>query len=221
LSEMLESYDARGSLSGFSFGSIRVKAGPSRLPVDPASVRVVGGSSGELRFKYATDHSFSASLRDPFPVLREVSGRFDGKNIDVSVQGVRFRPRPALAGDALRSHKNNFGQSAGGFRAIGLANDPEITGEIDLDGASFKILGCSQRTWALECGDRREGEECIGYGPFGESGQGDGRIELPGDVRSLDAFRAHRFGEDSQQIAPELGSWSSRASTPKATLPAT
>jgi hypothetical protein len=141
LSEMLESYVARGSLSGFSFGTISEKSWPFEASVDPASVRVVGGSSGELRFKYATDHSFSASLRDPFPVRAEVSGRFDGESIDMSVQGLRFDLgllSPALPPDLV---KIISGKARGGFRAIGLANDPEITGEIDLEGASFKILG--------------------------------------------------------------------------------
>jgi translocation and assembly module TamB len=141
LSEMLESYNAKGSLSGFSFGSISMKTWPFEASMDPASVKLVGGASGELRFKFATDHSFSASLRDPFPVRAEVSGTFDGKNMDMSVQGLLFDLSllsPLMPHDLI---KIKSGRARGGFRAVGLANDPEITGEIDLEDTSLKILG--------------------------------------------------------------------------------
>jgi translocation and assembly module TamB len=141
LAERLASYEATGSLSGLSLGKVAVGTWPFNASVDAKAASFVGGSSGELRFNYAANGVFSASLRNPLPVRAEVSGLYDGKNIDLSVQGLEFDLgllSPLMPADLI---KLVGGKARGGFRAIGLANDPEITGEIDLEGASVKVLG--------------------------------------------------------------------------------
>jgi translocation and assembly module TamB len=141
LTERLASYQASGSLSGLSFGTVAVERWPFDASIDSASASFVGGSSGELRLKYAENGVLSASLRSPFPVRADVSGLYDGKNIDLSVQGLEFDLgllSPLMPADLI---KIAGGKARGGFRAIGLANDPEITGEIDLEGASVRVLG--------------------------------------------------------------------------------
>ena len=141
LPEMLANYVAKGTLHGLSFGSSGSANWPFDAVASPASFTVVGGNSKELRLKFGTDSSFSASLREPFPVRAEVSGLFDGKNIDMSVQGLKFDLgllSPLMPPDLV---KIVSGSARGGFRATGLANDPEISGEIDLENLTVKILG--------------------------------------------------------------------------------
>ncbi len=141
LADKLRNYVAKGSLTGFSFGAIRASSWPFDASVDPTSLKVVGGTAGELRCQYAADGSFSASLRDPFPVRAEISGLLNSKNIDMSVQGMQFDLKllsPLMPPQLI---KIISGKARGGFRAIGLVTDPEISGEIDLEGTSLKILG--------------------------------------------------------------------------------
>ena len=145
LGEMLGSYKADGSIMGFALGSALGPANSSSWPfsasVDERSLSFVGGNSGEVRFKYANGGVFSASLRDPFPVRADVAGLFDGKNIDLSVQGIEFDLallEPVMPATLI---KIVSGKARGGFRAVGLANDPEISGAMELEGASLKVLG--------------------------------------------------------------------------------
>ena len=141
LAERLASYEASGVLSGLSLGKSRVASWPFEASIDSKAVSFVGGGSQELRFKYAANGVITAGLRAPFPVRADVSGLYDGKNIDLSVQGLEFDIgllSPLMPEDLI---KLTGGKARGGFRAIGLANDPEITGEIDLEGASVRVLG--------------------------------------------------------------------------------
>jgi hypothetical protein len=141
LGEMLANYVANGSLIGFAVGAAPPAVWPFSASADRRSVSFVGGNSGELRFKYAAGGSFSASLRAPFPVRAEVSCLYDGKNIDLSIQGLEFDLgllEPLMPSTLI---KIVSGKAKGGFRAVGLANDPEISGEVDLEDASLKVLG--------------------------------------------------------------------------------
>ncbi len=141
LLERLGSYTAKGSLSRFSFGTVSLDSWPFEASADPVSIQIQGGGSGEVRLKYSAGGSLSASLRAPFPVRAEVSGLFDGKSIDLSVQGMEFDLgllAPLMPSDLI---KIVSGKAKGGFRAVGLANDPEISGSIMLEDASLKVLG--------------------------------------------------------------------------------
>ena len=141
LGEMLGSYKADGSITGFDLGSANSSSWPFSASVDKRSVSFVGGNSGEVRFKYANGGVFSASLRNPFPVRADVAGLFDGKNIDLSVQGIEFDLallEPVMPAALIQIVS---GKARGGFRAVGLANDPEISGAMELEGASLKVLG--------------------------------------------------------------------------------
>jgi translocation and assembly module TamB len=141
LKELFASYAAKGMLSGLVVGKLRTENWPVSAIIDPAAIVVRGGSSGEILAKILPGNAFSASLRDPFPVKAELSGLYDGKSIDLSVQGLDFDLAllsPLMPPDLI---KIVAGRARGGFRAIGLANDPEISGEIDLEGASVKVIG--------------------------------------------------------------------------------
>jgi hypothetical protein len=139
--EMLANYEARGSLIGLAVGNASPTNWPFSATSDDRSVSFVGGGSGELRFKYAAGSAFSASLRAPFPVRAEVSCLFDGRNIDLSARGIDFDLgllEPLMPSALI---KIVSGRATGGFRAVGLASDPEITGEMDIEDASVKVLG--------------------------------------------------------------------------------
>ena len=137
----LAGYSAKGNLTGLALGSAGQGDWPFSATLDHNSISFVGGTQGELRFKYQNAGAFSASLRPPFPVRAEVSGLYDGKNVDLSVQGIDFDLgllSPFMPADLI---KIVSGRARGGFRAVGLANDPEISGVVDLEGASVKVLG--------------------------------------------------------------------------------
>jgi hypothetical protein len=142
LAEKLASYEAAGSLKSFALGTAApIDSWPFSVSMGADSIAFVAGPTEELRFKYASGGVFSASLRRPFPIRAEVTGLYDGKNIDLSVQGLDFDLgllSPFMPADIIRL---TGGKVHGGFRAIGLANDPEITGEVDLEGASVKVVG--------------------------------------------------------------------------------
>jgi translocation and assembly module TamB len=141
LAERLASYEAQGALSGLSFGKTAVDRWPFQASADSRALSFVGGGAGELRLEYGSGGVISAGLHAPFPVRADVSGLYDGKSIDLSVQGLEFDIgllSPLMPADLI---KLTGGKARGGFRAIGLANDPEITGEVDLEGASVKVLG--------------------------------------------------------------------------------
>ena len=141
LSEKLASYEVKGNLRELAIGPSATAAWPFKLSADEKGVSFAGGTSGELLAKYGTGGLFSASMRAPFPVRADVSGLFDGKNIDLSVQGLDFDLAllsPLIPPEII---KLTGGRARGGFRAIGLATDPDITGEIDLEGASVKVVG--------------------------------------------------------------------------------
>jgi len=141
LAERLRSYEAKGAVLDFAMGSIDVASWPFIASADPQSVSFVGGSAGELRFKYATSGSISANLREPFPMRADVSGLYDGKNIDLSVQGIEFDLGLLSSLIPPSLVKIVSGKARGGFHAMGLGNDPEITGEIDLENAIIKVPG--------------------------------------------------------------------------------
>ncbi len=137
----LAGYSVKGNLTGLALGSAGQGDWPFSATLDHNSISFVGGTQGELRFKYQNAGAFSASLRPPFPVRAEVSGLYDGKNVDLSVQGIDFDLgllSPFMPADLI---KIVSGRARGGFRAVGLANDPEISGVVDLEGASVKVLG--------------------------------------------------------------------------------
>jgi hypothetical protein len=141
LAERLQRYSASGTLSGFSWGTISTASWPFLAVADSGSISLVSGPQEEIQAKYAPGGTFTASLRSPFPALAEVSGLFDGKNIDLSVQGLSFDLRllsPLMPPDLI---KILDGRARGGFRAVGLVGDPEITGKIDIENASLKVLG--------------------------------------------------------------------------------
>ena len=139
--DMLANYEAKGSLIGLAVGSSSPTNWPFSASSDDRSVSFVGGGAGELRFKYAASGAFSANLRAPFPVRAEVSCLFEGRNIDLSARGIDFDLgllEPLMPSALI---KIVSGRATGGFRAVGLASDPEITGEMDIEDASLKVLG--------------------------------------------------------------------------------
>ena len=141
LLEAFSSYSAQGRVSDFSLGALRLASWPFNASSDSTSLALTGGQSKELRLKYAKGGYFIANLHEPFPVRADISGLYDGKNIDLSVQGIQFDLSllaPILPPNLV---KIVSGRARGGFHAMGLANDPEITGELDLENASVKILG--------------------------------------------------------------------------------
>jgi translocation and assembly module TamB len=143
LPERFASYEATGALKRFTLGGQTVDEWPFRIRSDSGTLSFVGGQSEELRVKYAPGGLISASIRDPLPLLplrAEVSCLYDGKNIDLAVQGLEFDVA-ALQPFMPDIIKLKGGKAHGGFRAVGLANDPEISGEVDLVGASVRVVG--------------------------------------------------------------------------------
>jgi translocation and assembly module TamB len=141
LAELFAHYAASGSLKAFSYGTVSADIWPFSIQIDSGSVSIAGGSQGELRCKYAPGGFLSASLRPPFPITADFSGLFDGKNMDLSVRNIEFGLdllEPLMPENVVRI---TSGKARGGFRALGLVGDPEITGEIDLVGASVKVPG--------------------------------------------------------------------------------
>ena len=144
LGERFANYEASGSLDGFKLGAVTMESWPFKVRADSGTLSFVAGPSEELRVKIASGGVISASLRNPLPMLplrAEVSGLYDGKNIDLSVQGLEFDVallQPLMPQKVI---KLGGGKARGGFHVMGLAKDPEITGEIDLLGASVRVLG--------------------------------------------------------------------------------
>ena len=137
----LEGYSLSGAMGDFKWGTLAASSWPFKAAAASKAVSIVSGSSGELRATLSSGGSFSASLRSPFPVLAEVTGLYDGANIDLSVEGLAFDLgilSPLMPPDLIRIVS---GRAQGGFRATGLAGDPEISGQIDCKGASLKVLG--------------------------------------------------------------------------------
>jgi Uncharacterized protein conserved in bacteria len=141
LADKLADYEAKGTVSGIRYGASTAEDCPFDLRVGLAALSFVAGNSSELRVKYEYSGSFSASARAPFPIQAEVSGLSDGKNLDLSVQGINFDLgllSPFMPAGLI---KIVSGTAHGGFRARGLATDPEITGEILLDKAVVRVIG--------------------------------------------------------------------------------
>ena len=141
LSQKLSHYTASGELDSFTYGTSVVETWPFSISSASSSIAVVGGSSREVKISYSKDGTISASLRPPFPIVADLSGLYDGKKIDLSVQGLSFDMSLVslfLPPDIVRI---TTGRAHGGFSAIGLASDPEIAGEIDLDGVTVKVPG--------------------------------------------------------------------------------
>jgi len=141
LSQKLSRYSVSGELGSLVYGTSVVNVWPFLISYSPSSIAVVGGSSSEVKLRYFENGVISASLRSPFPVLADLSGLYDGKKIDLSVQGLSFDM--SLVSQFLPPDiiKLTTGKAHGGFSAMGLASDPEITGEIDFDGVTVKIPG--------------------------------------------------------------------------------
>jgi hypothetical protein len=143
MSEYFANYETAGSIDGFALGSTTMQSWPFKIKENSGTLSFVGGPGGELRASYSAEGVISATFRNPLPMLplrADVSGLYDGKNIDLSVQGIEFDVallQPVMP-DII---KLDGGKARGGFRAMGLAKDPEITGEVDLVGASVKVLG--------------------------------------------------------------------------------
>ncbi len=180
LGEMLANYAAKGSLDKLAVGGSTTETWPFSASIDRSSIAFVGGSLGEVRFKYLNGGAFSASLRPPFPVRAEVSGLYDGKNVDLSVQGIDFDLgllEPFMPNDLI---KIVSGRARGGFRAVGLANDPENIGR-DRPGRRFGqgpgLAGRRCRT--LQGSDHSRGPEGERLGPIDRGGQGLHRRGLP------------------------------------------
>jgi hypothetical protein len=141
IDEMLRSYEAEGTLKGLSFGSVSVDSWPFSIHADATTLTIIGGPVKELSLRYSTGGQFSASLQKPLPVVAEVSGLFDGRNIDLSVRGIAFDLSlfsPLIPPDIV---KIESGRASGGFHAMGLASDPDLTGEIDLEGLEVRVPG--------------------------------------------------------------------------------
>jgi hypothetical protein len=144
LADRLGRYELSGSMARFSLGGRKVDRWPFKLTNDRGTVTLVGGPAAELRFKYASGGVISASIHKPLPILplsAEVAGLYNGTNIDLSIQGIDFdlaALQPLMPQKIIRL---SAGRARGGFRAIGLAKDPEISGEIDVTGASVKVIG--------------------------------------------------------------------------------
>jgi translocation and assembly module TamB len=141
LGAMLADYEAKGSLREFSFGSTSISDWPFAARIGGDAVSLDLGASHEVRLKYSKGGALSASLRSPFPVTADVSGLYDGKNIDLSIQGIDFDLglfSSLIPADIVQIRA---GRARGGFRAIGLASDPDISGEIDMTGARVKVPG--------------------------------------------------------------------------------
>ena len=137
------SYEAEGVMRDFALGKRTVDSWPFNFKSDAGAISFVGGASGELRFNMSADGLISASVRNPLPILpfnADLSCLYDGKNIDLSVQGLEFdlAALQPLMPDVV---KLDGGKARGGFHAMGLAGDPEITGEVDVVGASVKVVG--------------------------------------------------------------------------------
>jgi hypothetical protein len=141
LGGLLANYSIKGALSDINFGARSVPSWPVALTIGPASLSLAGGSSGEVRASYAEGGVISASLRPPFPIRADASGLYDGKSIDLSVQGLELGLdlfAPFLPQESVRL---SAGKAHGGFRAVGLASDPEISGELDVEEAKVAVPG--------------------------------------------------------------------------------
>jgi len=141
LDQMLSHYSISGELGSLTYGTSVVGTWPFSISSTSSSIAVVGGASSEVKFRYFENGIISASLRSPFPILADLSGLYDGKKVDLSVQDLACDMSLVsqfLPPDLVRI---TTGKAHGGFSAIGLASDPEITGEIDLEGVTVKVPG--------------------------------------------------------------------------------
>lgn len=144
LADRLARYAISGSLGSFSYGASSVESWPFALSSSGSAVELVGGAAKEVRFRYSEGGAIWASLRPPFPLTADLSGLYDGKKIDVSVQGLDFDIGALAQFIPEDLFKVSSGRAHGGFTAIGLANDPDITGEIALEDTTVKVNGWIQ-----------------------------------------------------------------------------
>jgi translocation and assembly module TamB len=141
LEEFLSGYEASGVIGGLSVGAGQAQDWPFSAKSEAGAMSLVAGLAGELRLSYAPGGRFSASLRSPFPVMAELAGSTDGKSIDMTVRGLDFDL--GLVSRAIPANivQIRGGRARGGFRAVGLLGDPEITGEVDLVDAVVRVPG--------------------------------------------------------------------------------
>jgi translocation and assembly module TamB len=134
----LEGYSIEGSAKAEKAGS---SSWPFTAKLADGGLSVRAGGSDELLLDYGRDQRFRAVLRAPLPLRLQATGRLDGKNIELSAEGIDMDA--SLLGFLTNPRDLTFvsGRIQGGFRASGLAADPEIDGQLQIVDAVLRVPG--------------------------------------------------------------------------------
>jgi translocation and assembly module TamB len=138
IEDALKGYSIEGSFKEEKAGS---SSWPFAAKIADGGLSVRAGGADELSLDYGRDRRFTAVLRAPLPIRLRATGRLDGKNIELSAEDIDMDV--ALLRPLTNPSDLTFasGRIRGGFRASGLAADPEIDGQLQIVDAVLRVPG--------------------------------------------------------------------------------
>jgi len=135
-----------GSTSNFKYSSIATATWPFVVDISQRGVSIKGGPGGDFVLSLASDGSFSARAKAPFPILVTAQGRIIGDKIDAEAHGlsIEMPMLVALVGSLPVQFKG--GRLAGDLVISGPVADPEFSGALQLANCELSMPGWINET---------------------------------------------------------------------------